>query len=125
MPSEKKVRVRIAPSPTGSFHIGNARTALFNWLFARAHNGDFLLRIEDTDKERSQKKFEEDILYGLKWLGLDWDEFYRQSDRVEIHKDYLGKLLESGKAYYCFCSKDELEEQNKLIALTRNNHIEG
>ncbi|MDD5710725.1 MAG: glutamate--tRNA ligase [Candidatus Colwellbacteria bacterium] len=115
MPSEKKVRVRIAPSPTGSFHIGNARTALFNWLFARAHNGDFLLRIEDTDKERSQKKFEGDILYGLKWLGLDWDEFYRQSDRVEIHRDYLGKLLESSKAYYCFCSKDELEEQRQVM----------
>jgi glutamyl-tRNA synthetase len=113
MPSEKKVRVRIAPSPTGSFHIGNARTALFNWLFARAHNGEFILRIEDTDKERSQKKFEEDILYGLKWLGLEWNEFYRQSDRTEIHKEYLGKLLESNKAYYCFCSKDELEERRQ------------
>ncbi len=115
MPSEKKVRVRIAPSPTGSFHIGNARTALFNWLFARAHNGEFLLRIEDTDRERSQKKFEEDILYGLKWLGLEWDEFYRQSDRAEIHRDYLEKLLESEKAYYCFCSKDELEEQRQAM----------
>ncbi|MDD5710955.1 MAG: glutamate--tRNA ligase [Candidatus Colwellbacteria bacterium] len=115
MTSEKKVRVRIAPSPTGSFHIGNARTALFNWLFAQAHGGEFILRIEDTDKERSQKKFEEDIIYGLKWLGLEWDEFYRQSDRTEIYKDYLGQLLQSGKAYYCFCSKEELEEQRQAM----------
>ncbi|MBU2101329.1 glutamate--tRNA ligase [Patescibacteria group bacterium] len=115
MSSDRKVRVRIAPSPTGPLHIGTARTALFNWLFARANGGDFILRIEDTDEERSDKKFEEDIEKGLKWLGLNWDEFYRQSERDSIYEEYLGKLLASQKAYYCFCTKDELEEMRQTM----------
>ncbi|TSD03295.1 MAG: glutamyl-tRNA synthetase [Parcubacteria group bacterium Athens0714_26] len=113
--TEKKlpeIRVRIAPSPTGFFHIGTARTALFNWLFAKHNNGKFILRIEDTDIERSEKKYEEDILESLKWLGLKWDgELYRQSERLDIYEKYLKILLDSGKAYYCACTKEELEKE--------------
>lgn len=94
-----KIRVRFAPSPTGLLHIGATRTALFNYLFAKKHKGDFILRIEDTDKERSKKEFEEDIMDGLKWLGLKWDELYKQSKRIKIYEKYLKKLLESGQAY--------------------------
>ncbi|PIR97398.1 MAG: glutamate--tRNA ligase [Candidatus Doudnabacteria bacterium CG10_big_fil_rev_8_21_14_0_10_41_10] len=94
-----KVITRIAPSPTGLFHIGTARTALFNYLYAMKHGGKFILRVEDTDKERSKKEYEEDILNGLKWLGLEWDEFYRQSERGEIYKKYLQQLLSENKAY--------------------------
>ncbi|MEK7162248.1 MAG: glutamate--tRNA ligase [Patescibacteria group bacterium] len=95
-----EVRTRIAPSPTGPLHLGTARTALFNWLFARQHQGKFILRIEDTDKVRSRPEFEEDIVEGLKWLGTEWDEFYRQSERIEVYKKYLKKLLDSGQAYF-------------------------
>ena len=102
------VRVRIAPSPTGYFHIGTARTALFNWLFARHHGGQFIVRVEDTDKERSQPEFEKDILAGLEWLGLKYDEFYRQSERGEHYCKYLKKLLADGKAFWCYHSKEEL-----------------
>ncbi len=94
-----KVRVRFAPSPTGVLHIGSARTTLFNYLFAKKHKGDFVLRIEDTDKERSKKEFEKDILENIKWLGLNWDELYYQSKRTKIYEKYLKKLLDSGKAY--------------------------
>src|SRR3989338_1276105 len=94
-----KVITRIAPSPTGLFHIGTARTALFNFLYARKHGGKFILRVEDTDKERSKKEYEDDILNGLKWLGLEWDEFYSQSERGEIYKKYLQQLLSENKAY--------------------------
>ncbi|TSA45481.1 glutamate--tRNA ligase [bacterium] len=104
------VRTRFAPSPTGPFSLGNARTALFAWLFARHEGGKFLLRIEDTDKERSKKEYEKDMLECLKWIGLDWDEdFLRQSERTEIYKANLRKLLDEKKAYYCFCSVEELE----------------
>lgn len=99
MTKNDKIRVRIAPSPTGLFHIGTARTALFNYLFAKKNQGSFILRIEDTDKERSKKKFEKDIMDGLKWLGLEWDELYYQSKRVKTHEKYLKKLLHSGQAY--------------------------
>jgi glutamyl-tRNA synthetase len=99
MTKTSKIRVRIAPSPTGLFHIGTARTALFNYLFAKKHKGDFILRIEDTDKQRSKKEFEKDIMDGLKWLGLKWDESYYQSKRIKIYEKYLKKLLDSGKAY--------------------------
>ena len=111
------VRVRFAPSPTGFLHIGSARTALFNYLFAKSNNGIFVLRIEDTDRERSLKIYEEDILEGLKWLGLNWDEGpevggdygpYYQSQRIEIYKQYLEKLIAEDKAYRCFCTKEEL-----------------
>ena len=104
-----KVRVRIAPSPTGFLHIGTARTALFNWLFARNQNGEFIVRIEDTDVERSKPEYDEDIIRSLKWLGFTWDEFYRQSERTELYKKYLEKLFSEKKAYYCFCTKDQLE----------------
>lgn len=96
---EKKVIVRFAPSPTGILHLGGARTALFNYLFAKQNNGKFILRIEDTDKERSKKEYEEDILTGLKWLGFDFDEFYRQSEREDVYKKYLKRLVSEGKAY--------------------------
>ena len=96
---KKQAVTRFAPSPTGLFHIGSARTALFNYLYARKHNGKFILRVEDTDKSRSEKQYEDDITNGLKWLGLEWDEFHRQSERTEIYKKYLQKLLDDGKAY--------------------------
>ncbi len=111
----KSIRVRFAPSPTGPFHIGNSRTAIFNWFFAKNHNGQFILRIEDTDKERSKPEFEEDIISGLKSLGLNWDEFYRQSERIEIYKKYLEKMLEEKKAYRCFCDKEQLEIERQAM----------
>lgn len=107
------VRVRIAPSPTGYFHMGTARSALMVWLFARKNKGKFILRIEDTDKERSKKEFEDDIVAGIKALGLDYDEFYRQSERYGIYREHLDRLVAEDKAYYCFCSKEELEDQKK------------
>lgn len=109
----KQVRVRIAPSPTGYLHIGTARSALFNYLFAKKEKGKFILRIEDTDLERSDRKFEKDIIEGLKWLGIEWDEFYRQSERAETYAKYLEKLLNEGKAYRCFCSEEELEAERQ------------
>lgn len=107
------IRTRFAPSPTGLLHMGNARAALFNYLFAKKENGVFVLRIEDTDKERSRKEWEEDILENFRWLGLEWDEFYRQSERTELYKKYLTRLLEEGRAYYCFCTAEELEAQRQ------------
>lgn len=134
-PTGTPVRVRMAPSPTGPFHVGGARTALFNWLFARQHGGAFILRIEDTDKARSEKKFEEELLDGLAWLGLTWDEGpladggrlpvadekgnsgpYRQSERSALYKKYLERLLADGNAYYCYCTKEELEAQRDAMA---------
>ena len=105
----KEIRVRMAPSPTGKLHIGVARSALFNYLFAKSQDGKFILRIEDTDRERSDPRFEKDIIDSFKWLGIEWDEFYRQSERKEVYAKYLEKLLEEGKAYRCFCSTEELE----------------
>ncbi len=119
------VRVRFAPSPTGFLHIGNARTALFNYLFARKNNGRFILRIEDTDKERSKKEYEKAIIEDLKWLGIEWDEGpdiggpygpYRQSERIDIYREFAEKLLKEGYVYKCYCTKEELEEmRNKAI----------
>jgi glutamyl-tRNA synthetase len=122
----KKVRVRIAPSPTGFFHIGTARTALFNWLFARHTGGSFIVRIEDTDRERSTKEFEKNILEGIAWLGLDYDEGplpdgtdkgafgpYRQTQRLASYEKQLVQLLSEGKAYYCFCTKEKLDAERK------------
>ena len=112
------IRVRFAPSPTGRLHVGGARTALFNWAYARGRGGKFILRIEDTDAERSTPEFERAILEGLRWLGLDWDEGpdiggphapYRQSERLERHKEYAQRLLLDGKAYRCFCTSERLE----------------
>jgi len=138
MATSKKIRTRIAPSPTGYLHIGTARTALFNWFFARQNGGDFILRIEDTDLERSDKKFEKDIIESLKWLGLDWDEGptieaeiqnpkskiqkyvgaygpYRQSERLDSYEKYLHKLIDENLAYYCFCTKEQLEDDRQAM----------
>ena len=115
---QMSVRVRFAPSPTGHLHVGNVRTALYNWLFARQNSGAFILRIEDTDLDRSEKRYEEQLMEDLKWLGLAWDEGvdvggnhgpYRQTDRFDLYTRYADQLLSSGKAYYCFCSVEELE----------------
>ncbi len=93
------IRVRFAPSPTGNLHIGGARTALFNWLYTKANNGKFVLRIEDTDRVRSEEKYVQEILGSLKWLGFDWDEVYYQSQRFEIYREHAARLLAAGKAY--------------------------
>lgn len=108
-----QVRVRIAPSPTGPLHIGTARTALFNWLFARKNNGTFILRIEDTDLERSNPKFEEDIKDSLNWLELTWEEFYKQSERIDVYKNYLQKLLDEEKAFWCYHTVEELKKESE------------
>lgn len=111
-----EVRVRFAPSPTGYLHMGGARTAIFNWLYARQRGGKFILRIEDTDKERSTKEAIDTILNGLRWLGIDWDEGpYFQSDYFNIHKEWAYKLLEEGKAYRCFATQEELENLRKEL----------
>ena len=104
-------RLRLAPSPTGLLHIGTARTALFNWLYAKKTNGKFLIRIEDTDSVRSKSIYKNNILEGLNWLGLDWDEeIIEQSKRISIHKNNIQKLLETGAAYRCFVSESEILE---------------
>jgi len=103
-------RFRFAPSPTGGLHIGTARTALFNWLAAKSIGAKLILRIEDTDLKRSDKAFEDSIIFDLKWLGLDWDEFYRQSDRLDIYIKSANKMLKEGKAYRCFCTPKRLDE---------------
>ncbi|MEO1131213.1 MAG: glutamate--tRNA ligase, partial [Cyanobacteria bacterium J06639_1] len=105
------VRVRIAPSPTGNLHIGTARTAVFNWLYARHHNGKMILRIEDTDRERSRPEFTRNIVAGLSWLGLDWQEGpYYQSERMERYNEVIQQLLDRGLAYRCYCTPAELDE---------------
>lgn len=120
--SNNQVRVRFAPSPTGMLHIGGARTAIYNWAFARARGGKFILRIEDTDRERSTDENTQIILRALKWLGLDWDEGpeiggefgpYFQTERMQTYKDALDKLIESGDAYPCFCTKEELDAKRE------------
>src|SRR6478609_2983058 len=116
------MRVRFAPSPTGHLHVGNARTALFNWLLARGQQGTFILRIEDTDLERSTKASEQAILDDLRWMGLQWDEGvevggqygpYRQTERMQSYADHTNRLLAEGKGYYCFCSAETLEAHRK------------
>jgi glutamyl-tRNA synthetase len=117
MTSTPTPRVRFAPSPTGYLHVGGARTALFNWLFARHFGGTFILRIEDTDFERSSEEMVEGILEGMRWLGLNWDEgpFY-QSQRLDLYRATVEKLLAGGHAYYCFCTKAELEQRRAEAA---------
>jgi glutamyl-tRNA synthetase len=121
---KEEVRVRFAPSPTGELHIGVARTALFNWLFARHNDGKFILRIEDTDVVRSRGNFSKSAMDSLRWLGLDWDEGpgkegdygpYFQSQRLSIYQKYAGKLIEEKKAYLCYCTQGELEESNRKM----------
>ena len=122
MPNENQVRVRFAPSPTGKLHIGGARTAIFNWAFARATGGDFILRIEDTDPERSTEENKQIILRAMRWLGLNWDEGpevggeygpYTQMERMDTYTEALEKLKASGDAYPCFCTKEELDAKRK------------
>ncbi|MFH1563697.1 MAG: glutamate--tRNA ligase [Nitrospirota bacterium] len=108
------VRVRFAPAPTGYLHLGGARTALFNWLFAKQHQGKFILRVEDTDIKRSTQESVQAILDSLNWLGIIWDEGpYFQSERIHIYKEYVQKLLQEDKAYYCYCTPEELKSQRK------------
>ncbi len=108
------VKVRFAPSPTGNLHIGNARTAIINYLFARKEKGIFCLRIEDTDMERSSREYESSIIDDLRWLGIHWDEGpLRQTERLDIYKEYAEMLIEKGLAYRCFCTKEELEQMKK------------
>ena len=115
--SPEKLRVRFAPSPTGYLHVGGARTALFNWLFASHFGGTLVLRIEDTDLERSTPEMVGGILQGLQWLGITWDEGpYYQTRRVDLYRAAAARLLENGAAYYCFCSKEELEARRSKAA---------
>ncbi|MEJ2719724.1 MAG: glutamate--tRNA ligase [bacterium] len=133
--TEEKVKVRFAPSPTGYLHVGGARTAIFNWLFARHHGGSFLLRIEDTDVERSTRESEASLISDLRWLGLDWDEGpgangtagpYRQSERLDIYRRYSDVLLDAGAAYPCFCSDEALEgKRQAALAAGRPPHYDG
>ncbi|MDD2274371.1 MAG: glutamate--tRNA ligase [Candidatus Pacebacteria bacterium] len=110
------IRTRFAPSPTGPLHIGTIRTALFPFLFAQNNKGDFILRIEDTDKERSEKRWEDELIKGLDWLGIKWNEGpFRQSERGELYKEQLEKLIKDGHAYHCFCSKEEVEAQKQHL----------
>jgi nondiscriminating glutamyl-tRNA synthetase len=139
----RNVRVRFAPSPTGLLHVGNARTALYNWLFARRAGGSFILRIEDTDLERSEMRYEDRLIEDLRWLGLDWDEGpagtgrpggasgdeigalgpYRQSERLAIYAKHTEQLLAEGKAYRCFCTAEELDAERKLASAERRTHV--
>jgi len=127
-----EVRVRFAPSPTGTLHIGGARTALFNWLFAKHHGGRFVLRLEDTDMTRSTSESAQGILEGLQWLGIDWDEGpniggdfgpYRQSDRLTIYQEYVKKLLDNGQAYYCFCTPEELQAERERARQEKRDYL--
>ena len=130
-----KVRVRFAPSPTGYVHVGNARTALFNWLFARHYGGAYILRIEDTDAERSRPEYELQLRDDLRWFGLDWDEGpdtggpfgpYRQSERSAIYAQYAEKLIGQGDAYYCFCTAEQLEtERQEALRAGRQPRYSG
>jgi len=135
MTAERRVRVRFAPSPTGHLHVGNARTALFNWLYARRQGGAFILRIEDTDRDRSTAESEASILEDLRWLGLSWDEGpdvggphgpYRQSERSARYREQADRLLASGQAYPCFCSPERLEDdRRKALAAGRTPKYAG
>src|SRR5439155_13731518 len=120
--ADRPIRVRMAPSPTGFVHLGSARTALFNLLFARAQGGVFVLRIEDTDLERGSLEYENAIYEGFRWLGLDWDEGpdvggpygpYRQSERLDGYKEQAARLLGSGAAYRCYCTPEELDVERR------------
>jgi glutamyl-tRNA synthetase len=124
----KKPRVRFAPSPTGELHVGNARTALFNWMFARHSSGNFILRIEDTDESRSALSYQINLYEDLKWLGLDWDEGpqeggayapYKQSQRLDVYKSYLQKLVDADLVYPCYCTEEELEDERQALILSK------
>ena len=121
-------RVRFAPSPTGELHVGNARTALFNWMFARHHGGSLVLRVEDTDESRSALSYQVSLLDDLKWLGLDWDEGpekngaygpYKQSERLDLYAEHLKKLIDDDLVYPCYCTEEELEEERQALILSK------
>lgn len=132
---EQQLRVRFAPSPTGPFHIGGARSALFNWLLARKEGGKLILRIEDTDLERSTRESEENIKASLRWLGIEWDEGidmggeygpYRQTERLDIYRQYTQQLLDEGHAYHCYCTEEELDaERQAQMDKGENPHYSG
>jgi len=132
---KQQMRLRFAPSPTGPFHIGGARSALFNWLIARKYGGKLVLRIEDTDLERSSRQSEENIKEALKWLGISWDEGidvggeygpYRQTERLTLYSQYTTQLLENDQAYYCYCSEEELEvERQQQMTKGETPHYSG
>src|SRR5919199_6370675 len=116
------MRVRFAPSPTGALHVGNARTALYNWLLARGQGGTFVLRIEDTDRSRGTEEAYHAALEDLRWLGLDWDEGpevggphapYRQSERIDLYREAAQRLIDARAAYRCYCTREELEAKRK------------
>ncbi len=126
------IRVRLAPSPTGNLHVGTARTALFNYLFAKHHGGKFIIRVEDTDLERSEARYTQNIYDGLKALGLDWDEGpdiggpygpYMQSERLSLYVEYAEKLLHEGKAYHCYCTVEELEAEKQQAIEAKKPYI--
>ncbi len=132
--SDPQIRVRFAPSPTGFLHVGGARTALFNWLYARKTGGSFVLRVEDTDRERSTEASYEAILRGMEWLGLDWDEGpgaggdrgpYLQSERLDIYKEQIERLKDEGKAYPCYCTSEEIEARNVARGEEANAGYDG
>src|SRR5258707_1082613 len=132
MSKSEKVRVLFPPAPRGRLHVGNARTALVNWLFARQNGGSHILRIEDTDLERSEARYEVQLMEDLKWLGLDWDEGpdvggphipYRQSDRMDLYRSRAAQLVEARKAYYCFCTMEELERERELAMAEHRSAI--
>ncbi|MGB7133641.1 MAG: glutamate--tRNA ligase family protein, partial [Acidobacteriaceae bacterium] len=127
-----QTRVRFAPSPTGFLHVGNARTALYNWLYARHTGGAFLLRIEDTDIDRSEARHETQLMEDLRWLGLDWDEGpgvegphapYRQSERLGIYREHTERLLAEDKAYRCFCTAEQLDAERREAAATHQPQV--
>ena len=131
MTTTKPVRVRFAPSPTGKLHIGGARTAIYNWAFARATGGTFVLRIEDTDPERSTEENTQIILRALRWMGLDWDEGpevggpcgpYFQTQRTDTYEAALQKLIDAGAAYPCFCTKEELDAKREAAEKTEGGY---
>ena len=127
-----EVRVRIAPSPSGNLHVGTARTALFNYLFAKKNNGKFILRIEDTDADRTSQEYVDNIFDSLKALGLNWDEGpdvggdygpYTQSERFDIYPKYVQELLDKGFAYECFCTPEELEAEKASVRESKEEGI--
>jgi len=129
--NNSEVRVRFAPSPTGDLHVGNIRTALFDWAYARHTGGKLIFRIEDTDKERVTDEYIQAAIQSLKWLGLDWDEGpevggeygpYLQSERLDIYSQWSQKFLDQGDAYYCYCSSEELEERRQ-VQMKNNKHL--
>ena len=117
-----KVATRFAPSPTGPLHIGGVRTALFNWLYSKNQKGVFYLRIEDTDKERSNDEYKKQIIQSLNWIGIKYDgNEYIQSKKIDDHIKVVNELLKNGHAYRCFCSTEEIEEQKKKIKTKKNS----